>query len=598
LLGHAIAQGTPLGSACGGMLVRHTFPLNGRYTVKVRLRRAFSNAGIIGLNVRERMDVFLDGVRLKTFPIGGECVDSQDSRCIAPPGVQESSEYEMTADNGLEVTFSADAGERTVGVSFAERSAAVSEAPAGGRGGGGGGMSVDRVIVEGPFDAKGPGPVESRERIFLCRPESTAEEEPCARKILSTLARRAYRRPVTDEEVGTLLDFYRKGASDGFEPGVRLALERLLVSPNFLLRIERDPSNVSSGTAYRVGDFELASRLSFFLWSSAPDDQLLDVAARKKLSDPAVLTEQVRRMLADQRASELVKNFAAQWLYLRDLRKVVPDPIVFSEFNDTLREAFERETELFLESQLREDRPLSELLTANYTFVNGRLAQFYGIPNVYGTHFRRVALTDPNRAGLLGQSSVLTVTSYATRTSPVQRGKYVLANILGTPPPPPPPDVPSLEENAPNAPTTVRERMEQHRRNPACGSCHSRMDPIGFALEKFDGIGRWRATEGGKPIDATGKLPDGATFDGPAELRNVLAAHQADFVRTVSEKLLTYALGRGIGWYDMPAIRGILRSAGPSDYRWSAVILGIVRSTPLQMRKAPEPVVDQTSAQR
>jgi len=414
------------------------------------------------------------------------------------------------------------------------------------------------------------------------------DEESCAKKILTTLARRAYRRPVADADVEPLLRFYSKGRSEGtFEQGIQAALGRLLVSPQFLFRLERDPANLGPGGLFRISDLELASRLSFFIWSSIPDDQLLDVAARGRLKDPKILEEQVRRMLADSRATALVVNFGGQWLFLRNMRAVDPDANAFPDFDENLRDAFRRETELFLESQMREDRPIAELLTANYTFANERLARFYGIRNVYGPHFRRVQ-TDPRRAGLLGHGSILTVTSYATRTSPVLRGKYLLDNILGAPPPPPPPNVPPLPETSAreHPEVSMRELMQAHRQNAVCATCHQRMDPLGFALENFDAIGKWRTTEGHAPIDASGVLPDGTRFGSPDEFRKALMAHRDEFVRTFTEKLLTYALGRAVAYYDMPALRTIVREAAPGDYRWSSLVLGIVNSRPFQMRAA------------
>ncbi|TDI15042.1 MAG: DUF1592 domain-containing protein, partial [Acidobacteria bacterium] len=357
-----------------------------------------------------------------------------------------------------------------------------------------------------------------------------------------------------------------------------------------LFRIEQDPENVEPGTAYPISDLELASRLSFFLWSSIPDDPLLDVAANGQLKDSVVLEKQVRRMLADSRSRALVSNFAGQWLYLRNMATVAPDLGEFPEFDENLREALQRETELFFESMLREDHSVVDLLDADYTFLNERLARHYGIPNVYGNHLRRVTLDNEQRRGLLGKGSILTATSYANRTSPVLRGKWILENILGTPPPPPPADVPELKEATRDGkPITMRQRMEEHRVNPACASCHARMDPLGFALENFDAIGRWRATEAGLPIDASGVLPDGTQFEGASGLREVLLSRRQDFVRTVTEKLLTYALGRGTEYYDAPAIRSIMREAAPSDYRWSSLIMGIVKSTPFQMRRSEEP---------
>ena len=494
--------------------------------------------------------------------------------------------------------FSASAGMHDLGVAFVRKSvltegmaptllpprhtSSTYEAPR---------MDVDTVRLEGPFDPTGPGDTPSRRRIFVCRPAGEADAEPCAREILGTLARRAYRRPVTDADVETLLQFYRSGYSEGgFERGIQEGLARLLVSPQFLFRIERDPAQLAAGGVYEISDLELASRLSFFLWSSIPDDELLDIAADGRLRDPGVLGAQVRRMLADPRAAALARNFGGQWLYIRNLQAVDPDASAYPEFDDNLREAFQRETELFIESQMRDDRPLTELLTADYSYLNERLARFYGVRNVYGAHFRRVPLRDPNRAGLLGHGSVLTVTSYATRTSPVVRGKYLLDNILGAPPPPPPPNVPALEDAAGDGhePASIRELMATHRRNPACATCHLRMDPLGFALENFDGIGRWRDMDGPTPIDASGVLPDGTAFDGPVEFREALLDRSGEFVRTFAEKLLTYALGRPVQHYDIPAVRSILRDAAAEDHRWSSLVLGIVESPPFQMRRVRE----------
>ena len=374
-----------------------------------------------------------------------------------------------------------------------------------------------------------------------------------------------------------------------FDAGIESALERVLMGPEFLFRIERDPANIAPNTAYRVSDLELASRLSFFLWSSLPDDELLGVAERGELRNAGVLERQVRRMLADPRSKALAENFGGQWLYVRNLRGIVPDPEAFPYSDDNLMQAFQTETEMFFESMLREDRGVMNLLDADYTFVNERLARHYGIPNIYGSHFRRIHLADENRRGLLGQGSILTVTSYANRTSPVLRGKWVLDNILGSPPPPPPPNVPALRDPGPGGKVlTMRERMEAHRANPVCAGCHSRMDPLGFALENFDGIGRWRAAEGGTPIDPSGKLPDGTPFSGPAELRRILLTKEGEFVTTVTERLLTYALGRGLEYYDFPVIREVMREAAPTDYRWSSMILAVANSTPFQMRRSRE----------
>jgi hypothetical protein len=407
------------------------------------------------------------------------------------------------------------------------------------------------------------------------------------------MARRAYRRPVADADTEVLLRFYRDGRSKGgFEAGIGMALRRILVSPEFLFRVERDPASAPPNTAYRISDLELASRLSFFLWSSIPDDELLDLAERGRLKDPAVLEQQVRRMLADARSKALVTNFAGQWLYLRNIQKVVPDPEAFPEFDENLRQAMKTESEMFFESLLREDRPVTDMLSADYTYLNERLARHYGIPNVYGSQFRRVSLDDETRSGLLGKGSILTVTSYTTRTSPTFRGKWLLENILGTPPPPPPANVPSLKDRDEGGRIlSVREQMEQHRSDPACSGCHARMDPLGFALENFDAIGRWRTSSGAgnTPVDGSGVWPDGTKFTGPAELRTILLERRAEVLHTVTSKLLTYAIGRGVEHYDAPAVRKILRDAEPGAYRWSSLVMGVVNSTPFQMRRTAAP---------
>ena len=597
-----LSDDLPFGSR-GGAAIRHNFPNDGEYVLRSRLARRFDNGAIQGLGVREQLEVRLDGARVALFQVGGECVGSREPRCIKPPYAAGSpiSEYERTADEPLWVRFPAMGGARLIGVSFVKVSAAATEGAGPRRlptselrGVEDAQMSVESVQVEGPFNAAGPPGTPSRQRIFVCRPtgsDNQKEEEACAKKILSTLVRRAYRRGVTDRDLQPLLGFYRSGrAAGGFDSGIQFALEALLVSPDFLLRLEHDPPQAAApGSVFHVSDIDLASRLSFFLWSSIPDDELLDVAIRGKLSDPKILEQQVRRMVEDRRASTLVTNFASQWLYLRNLRVVAPNTEVFRRFDDSLREAFQRETELFLESQLREDRSVVELLNADYTFVNERLARFYGMPHVYGNHFRRVRVTDPHRRGLLGHASLLTVTSYSNRTSVVQRGNFVLENFLGAPPPPPPPNVEALKEPSPGGghAATLRARMEAHRKNVVCARCHERMDPIGFALENFDAIGHWRTSEFGVPIDSTGVLPDGGTFEGPAGLRETLLDRRDEFVLTLAAKLLTYALGRGVEYYDGPAIRRIVRDAATSDYRWSSLILGVVNSTPFRMKIAP-----------
>jgi hypothetical protein len=451
---------------------------------------------------------------------------------------------------------------------------------------------VATVTIGGPYKSAGRGETPSRARIFACRPASPAGEEPCARTILTSLASRAFRRPVSDPDLKPLLDFYRDGRKDGgdFDQGIQSALEALLMSPDFLFRVERDPRGAAPGSVYRIGDHELASRLSFFVWSSIPDDELLSLADQGKLRDAAVLQAQLARMMEDPRSDALIANFGGQWLYLRTLENSKPDKDIFSRFDESLRQAFRQETELFLTSIFREDRSVLDLLEANYTFLNQRLAEHYGIPNVYGSHFRKVALTDPNRGGLLGQGSILTVTSYPNRTSVVQRGRWILENLLGTPPPPPPADVPELKPKAQDGRRlTLREAMEQHRASAICASCHGRMDPIGFALENFDGVGAWRTEESGGAIDSTGKLPDGTEFQGPAGLKKLLlTARRDEFIETVAEKLLTYALGRGLEPYDQPAVRSIIRKAARNDYRISAMISAVVESTPFQMRRASD----------
>ena len=602
----------PFGSR-GGIAVRHHFPLDGEYVLTLESYK--SDAGLRGnKNEPQEIDVRLDGVRLALLRVGDWPADddrearSEDADAEARGarrGGNDDSGRNDDEDDALQVRFPARAGTHVVSVSFMKRTQTIEgvspeRLPVWTFRTGRGffePMGLDSVEIGGPYspDTLGGGPAgvqdtPSRLRIFGCRPLNPEEEEPCATDILTALAERAFRRPVTPhgEDVDQLLEFYRAGrAGATFDAGIQRALESILVDPEFLFRIERDPANVAPATAYRLTDVELASRLSFFLWGSIPDDELLDVAGAGRLSDPAVLEEQVRRMLSDQRSGVLVSSFAAQWLHLRRMRSVAPDVNAFPTFDENLRDALVRETELFVESQVREDRSVVDLLTADYTFVNERLARHYDIPGVYGSRFRRITIEDDARRGLLGQGSILTATSLATRTSPVVRGKWVLENILGTPPPPPPPDVPELpEREESDAVTTMRERMEVHRANPVCASCHDRMDPIGFALENFDAVGKWRDAESDIVIDASGRLPDGTTFDGLPELRGVLLARQDEFVTTVTEKLLTYALGRGVEYYDRPAIRSIVREAETDDYRWSALVLGVTRSLPFQMRRS------------
>jgi hypothetical protein len=448
--------------------------------------------------------------------------------------------------------------------------------------------AINSVTISGPYNPTGPGDSPSRRRIFVCRPPRRRRVAP-ANWILTTLAHRHWR-PVAAVDIQDLMPFYMAGrAEGGFDLGIQKALERMLVSPHFLFRIEHQPASASAGSVYRLSDLELASRLSFFLWSSIPDEELLRVAEGGRLTDPTVLDQQVRRMLTDPKSSALVTNFAAQWLFLRDIEAKRPDEVLFQDFDETLRAALQRETELFLESVFRENRSVTELLTANYTFVNERLARHYGVPNVRGSYFRRVTFPDGSvRGGLLGHGSVLTITSYATRTSPVLRGKWVLENLLSSAPPPPPPNIPALETKgaAPGETLTMREAMTRHRANPACASCHARMDPIGFAMENFDAVGRWRERDGGAAIDSTGAFPDGTTFDGVAGLKRELLRNPEQFTGTVAERLLMYALGRNLQYYDAPAVRQVMREAEASRYTMSALVMGVVRSRPFVMREA------------
>jgi len=557
----------PIGSR-GGIVVRHHFPLDAEYIVKVRLQRGKDATTILGMSEKRQLDIRLDGRRLQLFTVGGQ---SQADRGN-PQG---------DLDEGLEIRIRVSAGSHLVASTFV-KDTVKPEGVLDRAGNQAFFEGVGSVSIAGPYAPTGPGDTASRRRIFLCHPRRLDEEDACATRIITTLARRAYRRPITNDEIASLLTPYRSARhTGGFEDAIRRALQRILVSPAFLFRVEVDPAKASSGSAYRVSDLELASRLSFFLWSSIPDDELLGLAERDKLRERAVLERQVARMLADPRATTLVSNFVAQWLYLRNVASVLPDPAAFPDFDENLRAALARETDLFFESMLREDRSLLDLLRADYTFLNERLARHYGIPGIHGNEFRRVTLTSEERKGLLGKGSLLTVTSYPNRTSPTLRGKFVLENLLGSPPPPPPPNVSSLKEDADVSRLGMRQRMELHRASPACSSCHARMDPIGFALESFDGLGRWRAD-----VDSSGVLPDGTRLDGPVGLRKVLLDKKDQFVTTATERLLTYALGRGVEPFDMPAVRTIVRDAASRDYRWSSIIMGIVTSVPFQMRGA------------
>jgi hypothetical protein len=576
-------DGLPLGTV-GGTLIHHTFPLDATYVIQVKLFRTNLNA-IRGIEWEQQLEISVDGQRAHLASVGG----AADLLLVGRNPTDGSDEIETR----LQVRVPVKAGPRSIGVTFIQKSPALGTVrlqpylrssadtfEQTGR------PHVQTVNILGPYDITGPGDTPSRRRIFICRPSSAREELPCARTILSTIARRAYRRPLAKGEIEPLMAFFVAGRREGsFDTGIQLALQRILATPKFVFRIEQDRADAAPGEAYRIADLELASRLSFFLWSSIPDDELLTLASRGRLKNPQVLEQQVRRMLADPRSRALVANFAGQWLQVRNLRGMAPNSNEFPDFDDNLRQAFQRETEMFFESIMREDRNVVDLLTADYTFLNERLAIHYGIPGVRGDQFRRVTLTDDVRKGLLGKGSILLVTSHADRTSPVVRGKWILENLLGTPPPPPPQVVPPLKENEEGVkPLTTRAKMEEHRANPVCASCHKVMDPVGFTLENFDAVGAWRARDAGEPIDASGQFVDGTTVDGVVTLRHVLLKRPDVFVRTMTQKMLTYALGRGVEDYDMPAVRAIVRDSAKQDYRFSSLVLGIVNSAPFQMR--------------
>jgi mono/diheme cytochrome c family protein len=584
----AHVEGLPLGTR-GGVLIKHNFPLDASYDFNVFLRRNIVGY-MTGLEWAHELEISIDGERVFLSQVGGpEDNAASDANFSAAANA---------IDERLRTRVFVPAGPHEVAIAFLERSSAETQEP----------LElhtrnldlqdmnglpvVDYVNVAGPYDARSVGDTPSRRHIFLCRPESLREEGPCAERILAKLAHLAYRRPTTPADMSLLLDFYHQGREQGgnFDAGIRTALRVLLTSPDFLFRSEPDPKDVAPGALYAVDDLALASRLSFFLWSSLPDEQLLQAAEHGKLADPKVYEQQIRRMLADPRSRALVENFAGQWLYLRNLQSARPDVQEFPDFDENLRRSMRTETELFFASIMREDRSVLELLTADYTFVNQRLAEHYGIPNVYGSQFRKIQVTDPARVGLLGHGSIHTVTSYPNRTSPVLRGKYILTNILGTPPPAPPPNVPALEENAPGKEArSVRARLQEHRANPVCATCHNVMDPIGFALENFDAVGAWRTKEPGGAIDSSGQMANGTPVNGPETLRAALTAEPEHFVGIVTEKLLTYALGRGLEAFDMPTVRSIVRDAANDDYKFSAVVLGIANSTAFRMKAAQQP---------
>ena len=572
----------------GGLSARHVFPLDGEYLFSIRMERGLGDTSGrvrgIGEDAHD-IELRIDHGLVKTWTIGGEFPGALPGLTIADDDVESlrGHEYRMTADHGMDIRFPVEAGQRLVSVAFTDSNPSPVDGVYGRPG-------IYSLFIAGPYDGTVPDETASRARIFICRPTagSAGNETACAREILAALARRAYRRPVTGRDLDVLMPFYEDGRRErDFEFGIERGLEAILSMPEFLLRAERQPAGIAAGEPYRLSDPELASRLSFFLWRSIPDDELLNVAAEGGLSDPGVLDRQVRRMLADPKAVRFMNDFVGQWLQVRNINEQSPDGGLFAQFNDTLRKAMVTETELFFQSQVRDDRPIPELLRANYTYLNAQLARHYGVDGVYGSRFRRVELDDDRRHGLLGHASILTITSYANRTSVVLRGKWMLENILGAPPPAPPPNVPPLEENDPaGEPTSLRAKMEQHRGNPVCASCHAMIDPLGFALEHFDAIGQWRESDRGAAINATIDWR-GQTIDSPRAFREALLGRGTTFVHTVTEKLLTYALGRGLDHRDAPAVRQLVRDLARDGQRWSSLIKGIVGSTPFQMREAP-----------
>jgi len=595
-------EGQPLGTR-GGTTIRHNFPVDGEYVIKLSLLK-LSFGQVFGEGAEgEELEVTLNGQRIKLFKLDEVPMffmrESPGSHPAKPQPTDPLEErVKMTPDIRLEFRLKAKAGPQDIGVTFLQKNYSANEdlvkrpvsstydvfigmqygyttAP-----------HLSRVVITGPYNATGLGDTPSRRRVFVCRPASAADESACARQIVSTHVRRAFRRAPTEADLSSMLTFYRqeRERTGNFEAGIEMALRRILADPEFIFRFEPAPANAKAGIPYRISDTELASRLSFFLWSTIPDDELLKLAIDGKLHEPAILEKQTRRMLADPKARSLVTNFANQWLFLRDLKNANPDVTVFPDFDDNLRQGFQRETEMLFESVMREDKSVLDLLDANYTFVNERLAKHYGIPNIYGPDFRRVPVPSDARRGLLGHGSLLLVTSNANRTSPVIRGKWILENLLGSQAPLPPPDVPPLEEKPTATAKSVRERIEQHRANPACASCHKIMDPIGLALENFDAIGRWRTTDEGVKIDASGQLVDGTVIDGPAALRKAMLGRSDTFVTSMTEKLLMYGMGREIKYYDMPAVRTVMRDAAKNRYRFSDLIMGIVKSGPFQMR--------------
>ena len=617
-------EGMPLGTR-GGTTITHNFPVDGEYQIRLALLK-LSFGQVFGEGAEgEELEVTLNGQRVKLFKLDEVPMffmrESKGSHPAKPQPTDPLEErVKMTPDIRLEFRLKVKAGPQTLGVAFLNKANAINEdlvrrpvsstydvfigmqygyttAP-----------HLSRVVITGPYNATGLGDTPSRRRIFTCRPTSMADaasasakasaesrrsssefdasEGGCAKQIISTLVRRAYRRTPTDADVEPLIAFYQeeRNKTGNFEAGIEMALRRVLADPEFIFRFEPPPSGVAPKAVYRVRDTELASRLSFFLWSSIPDEELLKLAIDGKLRQPAVLERQTRRMLADPKSRSLITNFANQWLFLRELKNANPDVTIFPDFDDNLRQAFQRETEMLFESVIREDRSVLDLLDSDYTFVNERLARHYGIPNIYGPDFRRVPLPSDARRGLLGHGSLQLVTSNPNRTSPVMRGKWILENLIGTAAPLPPPDVPPLEEKPTATAKSVRERIEQHRASPACAGCHKIMDPIGLAMENFDAVGRWRTTDEGVAIDASGQLVDGTPLNGPASLRKAMLDRQDVFVAALTEKLMMYGVGRETKYYDMPAVRSIMRDAAKNRYRFSDLILGVVKSAPFQMK--------------
>jgi hypothetical protein len=595
-------EGQPLGTR-GGTSLTHNFPVDGEYVFRLALLK-LSFGQVFGEGAEgEELEVTLNGQRVKLFKLDEVPMffmrESSGSHPAKPQPTDPLEErVKMTPDIRLEFRMQVKAGPQTIGVTFLQKAHAANEdlvrrpvsstydvfigmqygyttAP-----------HLSRVVITGPYNAAGLGDTPSRRRVFLCKPASQADETPCAKQIISTIARRAFRRTPTEADIAPLLAFYQdeRVKTGNFEAGIEMALRRILADPEFIFRFEPAPAGAVPGTPYRISDTELASRLSFFLWSSIPDDELLKLGIEGKLHQPAVLERQTRRMLADPKARSLVTNFANQWLFLRELKNANPDVTIFPDFDDNLRQAFQRETELLFESVMREDRSVVDLLDSDYTFVNERLARHYGIPNIYGPDFRRVPVPNDARRGLLGHGSLLLVTSNPNRTSPVMRGKWILENIVGTPAPTPPADVPPLEEKPTATAKSVRERIEQHRASPACAGCHKIMDPIGLALENYDAIGRWRSVDEGVTIDASAQLVDGTPINGPASLRKALLARQDTFLASMTEKLMMYGVGRETKYYDMPAVRAVMRDAAKNRYRFSDLVLGIVKSAPFQMK--------------